>query len=390
MGTSNFKIFAKLDDYMNWDLLIAHCETIEGLTEVEREKAKRAFRFLKEELGNDFLKDAFAVGHPVIFSIGNLAPWTRKWITWFADSIKEMKDKENYQSLLKRLKDKERFSEAVQILETAYKFLNAGFSISFDPKMEISGREKIPDLKLTDKDTQEEIFVEVSSLGESKIEQETSETESKIFEPLWRIVPFFYYCGRIHKALSKRHLEKIVREIEKVIEKVQKEKTFQEFVREDVIELGIAPENDNDILEKWASERGLKVGELLGPPYNVDEINRTKQKIEKEQKQLPQGYPNILIIRNNNLFFSVRDIRKAISELEEGIYDYPHLLAVIVEGSYLGSAEDIIIMKDHYVFIKKIWIAPIVNQYMILLNEFCQQKVTPSTITKIYHAFKNY
>jgi hypothetical protein len=243
---------------------------------------------------------------------------------------------------------------------------------------------------LTDKDTQEEIFVEVSSLGESKIEQETSETESKIFEPLWRIVPFFYYCGRIHKALSKRHLEKIVREIEKVIEKVQKEKTFQEFVREDVIELGIAPENDKDILEKWASERGLKVGELLGPPYNVDEINRTKQKIEKEQKQLPRGYPNILIIRNNNLFFSVRDIRKAISELEEGIYDYPHLLAVIVEGSYIGITEDIIIMKDHHVFIKKIWIAPIVNQYMILLNEFCQQKVTPSTITKIYHAFKNY
>jgi hypothetical protein len=90
------------------------------------------------------------------------------------------------------------------------------------------------------------------------------------------------------------------------------------------------------------------------------------------------------------LFFSVRDIRKAISELEEGIYDYPHLLAVIVEGSYPGSAEDIIIMKDHHVFIKKIWIAPIVNQYMILLNEFCQQKVTPFTITKIYHAFKNY
>jgi hypothetical protein len=61
--------------------------------------------------------------------------------------------------------------------------------------MEIPRREKIPDLKLTDKDTQEEIFVEVSSLGESKIEQETSETESKIFEPLWRIVPFFIIVG---------------------------------------------------------------------------------------------------------------------------------------------------------------------------------------------------
>jgi hypothetical protein len=40
MGTSKSKIFSKLDDYMNWDLLIAYCETIEGLTEVQREKAK--------------------------------------------------------------------------------------------------------------------------------------------------------------------------------------------------------------------------------------------------------------------------------------------------------------------------------------------------------------
>lgn len=390
MEIEGIKILEKEEDYMDWDKLINHCETINNLTELEREKAKRAFVFLRKEFGEDFLKNAFTDHHPIVQYIINLAPWTRRWIIWFAESIKELKEQENYPSLLEKLKDNEKFEEGLSILDIAYKFSKAGFNISFDPVINVSERKKIPDLKLIDRNVKEELFVEVAGLGESKIARDASETMQRIIEPLLRYVPFMHLCGRIHKTLSKKHLEDIVYKIEKIIEKSKTEDIFQELSIEGVIELAIAPQNDKHILEKWATERGLKVGEFYGPPFNVDEIHRTRRKIESEQKQLPGDYPNILIISNNNLFFYLSDVEKAIRELEEAVYDYTHLLAVVVAGGYMGRCNGIFKMVDEHIYIEKTTIDLFVDRYILLLNKYCEKKISPATITKMYKAFTSY
>ena len=195
----------KSEDYKNWSKLIQHCEVLEGLTDFEKEKAKRAFQFLMEELGENFLDDAFNNGHPICQYLMNLAPWTRKWITWFAEALKELKEQENYSSLLNRIKDKDKFGEGLSVLETAYKFSKVGLKITVDPSVDISGREKVPDLKLIDRNTEEILFVEVSVLGESRVAQDAFQTMQRITDSLWRFVPFMHYCGRVYKALSEPH-----------------------------------------------------------------------------------------------------------------------------------------------------------------------------------------
>lgn len=391
METSDIKILAKLEDYMDWEKLTEHSGTMDGLTELEKEKVKRAFKLLSNEFGADFLRNAFANHHPFINQyITNLAPWTRKWIIWFAESINELKNQEGYPNLLKRLKNKEKFAEGLSVLEIGYKFSKAGFNISIDPSVNVSGQRKIPDLKLSDKDTEEQLFAEVSILGESKIARDAFQTMQRITEPLWRSVPFVRYCGRIHKTLSERHLAYIAKKIEEIAEKVKRESIFQELFVEDVIEIGMATENEKQLLEKWAEERGLKVGEFSGPSFDVDEVLRTKGKVAKEQKQLPHEHPNILIVESNNLFIHARDIRKVIGELEEVVYEYPHLLAVVVAGRYMGRGENEITMKDQHVFIRRTKANFLVEQYLILFNQFCELKISPSTITKIYNSFRSY
>lgn len=390
MKAKEMRILGKHEDYQDWDKLIQHCEVLEGLTDFEKEKAKRAFQYLREGLGENFLNDAFNSRHPICQYVINLAPWTRKWITWFADAIEELEDKENYASLLNRIKDKDAFSEGLSVLEIAYKLSKAGFKITIDPSVDISGHEKMPDLKLINRNTKEELFVEVSVLGESRIARDASQTMQRITEPLWRSVPFMCYCGRIHKTLSERHLDYIVKKIEEIMEKVKKGNVFDELVIEDTIEIGIAPENDKQFLQKWAAEKGLRVGEFSGPPFDVDEVLRTKRKIEKEQKQLPHNHPNILVVRNNTLFFHTRDVRKAISELEEEVYEYPHLLVGVIAGGYIGSGENVVSMKDQHVFIKKSMTDVLMEQYIILFNQFCEYKISPAAITKMYNAFRNY
>jgi hypothetical protein len=146
-------IFQRLEDCYDWDKLIQHSQTLEGFTPFEKEKCKRAFRFLREELGEEFLKVAFTEGHSICNYITNLAPWTRRWIIWFAEALKELKGQENYSSLLKRIKDRSKFEEGILILGLSFRFLKADFKITIDPIAEVSEGRKTPDLKIIDVDT---------------------------------------------------------------------------------------------------------------------------------------------------------------------------------------------------------------------------------------------
>lgn len=390
MGVKDIEIFQKQEDYRNWDKLSQHCDILEGLTEFEKERAKRAFQYLREELGENFLDNAFNAQHPICLYVINLVPWTRKWITWLAEAMRELKEHDNYVSILNRIKNGDKAKEGLSVLEIAYKFSKMGFKVSFDPSIKISQVKKIPDLKIANEESNEAFFVEVSILEESRVQKQAFNTLQKITEPLWRSIPFIHYCGRIHKSLAERHVDDLVNKIEKMVERVKRENILQELVIEDVIEIGMAPENDKRFLEKWAEEKGLNVGEFSGPPYDANEISRTKRKIEKEQRQLPHDHPNILVVKNNHLFSNARNIRKVISELEEEIYNYSHLLFVVVAGGHMGMDENVITMKDQHVFIKKSKIDFLVEQFIILFNRFCFLRISPGAITKIYEAFRSY
>jgi len=384
-------ILKKPEDYRDWRKLSQHCEVMEGLTEVEKEKAKRAFLFLKQELGEDFLDGAFNVAHPIAHYVFNLAPWTRRWFTWFAEALKELKDHQNYKSLLSRLKDKNKFTEALSVLEPSYKFAKAGFKLHFDPEISIGPEEKIPDLKITNSESEEELFVEVSIQKESMVQREAGKTLQEISKPLLSSIPFMYHAGKVYKKLSEKHLEDIVERVRQLVKRVREENAFNELVEEGVVEIGLAPKSDIGMLEKWAKDRGLKVGEFSGPSYNVDELLRLKGKIKEEQKQLPHDHANVIIIKDNTLFFHMYDPRKAINELEEEIYRYPHLLIVIISGGYMGTGEPVTIMKDQHLFIRKIRADILsVDEYILLLNESRSLSISPSTISKVYKAFTRY
>jgi hypothetical protein len=391
MKTANPKdmmVFKTLTDYTDWNKLIEHCDSLDELSGLEKKKAKRAFKVLQKQFGDSFLKSAFDARHPIFEYLINRAPWTRKWIIWFADAIGELKSQENHESLFARLQDAEKFPEALSVLEIACHLCRVGFTISVDPKVEISGGIKIPDLKACDVDNREEFFVEVSIQRTSEVEQEAWQTFERIHSLFWRSVPFIHYCGRVHKTLADKHLDQILKKVENILENCTKEGAFQEIVVKGVIEIGIAPEGDKEILHEWAVERGLKVGEFSGPSYDVNEVLRTKRTIRDEQRQLPRDLPNIVVVKNNNVFIHLKDVRATIGELEEEVYRHPHLLAAVVWGEQLGKAEDMAIMEDQHVFIRKSKASLITDQYIILFNKFCPMKVLAATITKVYNAFR--
>ena len=375
-------------DYSDWDKLAEHAQTLDGLTELERERASRAFRSLKVELGVSFLVQAVAQRHPLVAQLFNLAPWTRRWIVWFADALNELKRHENYSSILSRLRDPRRFSEGWSVLSTAYKFVLVGFRITIDPQVTVSTGEKVPDVKITNEGNGEELYVEISIQKTAVSEREAQDTTDRIIQPLWRTMPFLHYCGRIRKTLAPKHLQEVVRRVERIAQEAMQEEAFRELVIDGVLELGVSPDSDKEMLTKWAAARELRVGEFSGPSFDVDEVLRTRKKLEREQQQLPRDRANIVVIFNNRIFTHSQDVRGIITEIEEEVYRYPHVLATVITGGHLGSGDDLVMMKDQHVYIQRTNVGLLVEQYLVLLNRFCEVKVLPQTITQIYQAFR--
>ena len=391
MSDTSTNNLSTIDDYLDWNNLINNCEKLD-LSALDKTNAKVALKFLSKELGNDFLRNGFASQHPILGNyIFNQAPWTRKWLTWFANSLKEIKDQDNYQNLLKRLKDSDKYKEALSVFKIAVKLSLSGFSISIDPKISKSERTKIPDLKIINNENGEELFVEVSIQGRSIIAKEASMTSEKINDLFWKYLPQLMYSGIVHKTLSETHLHSVLIKINRTIDKVLSENAFHELIIDGVLEIGIAPINEKESLENWSANRGLQIGEFKGPPYYINEIQRLRGKIDSEQRQLPLEFPNIVVIYNNNLFLMNNNIIQIINELEEDVYRFPHLLFAVISSEYiLAKRENLVRMKDQHVYLVKPTEYLHTEEDIILFNQFCKHKISPSTVTKIYSSFRNF
>jgi hypothetical protein len=380
-----------IDDYLDWNKLILHVDSID-LTEEEKLKVKAALKFLKNELGEGFLCSGFQVKHPILGNfIFNQAPWTRKWLYWFAESLKELKDHEGYYQLVERLKDADKYHEALSVFKMAVKLSYAGFKIAFDQTVQVSNRIKKPDIKITNPENGEIIYVEVSIQGQNYLTKEASTINFRIHDQLWKHFPKLNYSGKILKSLSESHLESILLKLNRVVEKVLKENSFYEFKIEGIIEIGISPSDDTATLELWSKKHDLKVGEFIGPKVNTNELQRLRGKIDAEQKQLPNDSPGIVIINNNNLYLGIQVIDMVISELEEYVYRFPHLLFSVIYADYFcGRRESLIKIKDQHVYVVKPTDHLHTEEDIVLFNQFCKHKISPSTIAKVYNAFRTF
>lgn len=197
MDEFTFQLLTNNEHRVNWDTYIQHTALMQGLVGEQKEHAQQAFQFLRrpEVLGESFLVSARDNGHPLYGYFNNPAPWTRKWLTRFADALRELRGANGFpEHMQNQIKDASKFTERASVLELAYKFFNARSEIVFDPKVTVFkprgfGKrllpfEARPDLKISDAETGEEIFVEVSALGYSDLHNKSSRTYHAIFDVL--------------------------------------------------------------------------------------------------------------------------------------------------------------------------------------------------------------
>src|SRR5262249_48246348 len=240
----------------------------------------------------------------------------------------------NFSRLVGLIQGPRTYSEGIATLELAVQFQTSGLNVSFAPLVPDTG--KVPDLRLRNPRTGEDIFVEISALNESNAQRFASDAYSRIMN---LIMPWFpVFCGRMERSFVGAELADMEAAVKTLTEQARTEQRFCSLEIADKIVLGIAPEHDVDALRKWGQARGLQIGHSIGPSFTVDELARlavveATSKITKEQKQLPTDRPNLIIITaDHSLLFYFHNPVEIILSLRQAISSYAHIFAVAVSS----------------------------------------------------------
>jgi hypothetical protein len=408
MDKNPFEIFKNEDDYLKWDKYREQLELIE-LTETDRGRARNSISYLRKLLGEDFLQIARQQGNLVLpWFFMNAAPRARLSLISFAEALGALEKSDKFGGLVDRIKDPRRVEEALTVLDAAYKFLSAGFDVCFDPVVTVADKygvmqPKMPDLKLTDEETGEEIFVEVSRLRPGAKQTQISQTHDVI----WRVVhtavtmapgvlediqkpKYVLPYVRIERALEADELRDVAGIVGEVIREVIATWEYREYSVENTMEMVVSPTNDHSRAKEWAAARNMRDW-VESPPIPFNEINRAKGKIFGELHQLPDDKPGVVVIpaASGNLLFFVYDVRAIILELDKEVSRHPKLLCAVVSHSFTesGKAEQFVATLGQHVICSKRDEDMSMEQAVIIHNGACAMSVADSTLAKIRRAF---
>ena len=395
-------IFETREDHMNWDKYEEQSDLIEQLSPVDRKRTKAGIRYLRALLGEDFLRRAGKDGNSILpWFFLNAAPCARLSLIQLVYELKAVEGFPNFNGLVARLKDGRKAEEALTVLDAAYKFSRVGFQVSFDPKNTNTGDRHVPDLKLFDCDSAEEVFVEVSRLRKGGHRELDSRTYHIVFQAvhdaIWacpaawdfskpRVLP----CVRVRvlKGLGDKDLIEVIAELRGLILEVATINKYQEFTFKDAIEAAISPADDHSKAKAWAAARKMR-DIVEGPPIILNEIAKVRGKIVAEMEQLPPGKPGVIVIpADESLLPWVYDPRKIILEIADELTHHPTLLCAVISHSFsAGDLEPFVAALGQHALVRTEKPGFATEDSVIVMNEAFALPIAVSTREKVRQAF---
>lgn len=407
---SPHSIFRESTDYYNWDKYLEQLALIE-LSRPNKKRAKDALIYLRSIFGEKFLKKCFRSSHPLRYEFTNSAPIARLRLIRLADSLRSMAGLQGFDGIFERLLRAHQYAEAATVIETASEFRSMGFTIVFEPHVDIFSRlgkvtTKYPDLMILNPKTGERVFVEVSRLRQSvgQIRSENTfhtiwgllfqamndsstievdeETKTAVFH---HILPF----ANIYQDFEGKELIDVVGKIKVLVKKVHLSNKFQELAITDKIEVAISPRDDHTKAKKWAKMRGID-DLVQGPPIPLHETHRTRVKIGTKIRQLPPESPGIIVIpTTDTLMFFTYGAADIVRDIESELLKYPQLLCVVLssQAGESGAGPTKAVAVGNHLSVARTREDLVTERKIIISNPDFKLQISTSTLDMIRHSF---
>lgn len=414
MSSKPHEIFVNEEDRWNWDKYIQRWNQSE-LGDADQRRTNDALRYLRSTLGDGYLRRADRERNPMLFwYFTNWSDGARLSMIRFAEALRALKGSIGYKAILKRVrrpKNLEELLEGRSVVEVAYRFFRAGFSIEeFEPRVSVPDHHgvdgpKKPDMKVVDRETGEEIIVEVSRMNSSDHQNLISRTYEVIWyvlvhegmhsdpEALKNILSPRYILpyARIHRGIEEDELKGIVGQLRALVAQVRSSGKFGELIIPETIEVGIASYDDHDRAVGWATSREIREHDLVeGPNLLTDEIGRAKGKLRDKLKQLPDDMPGIVVLTPSieNVILFVSDIVQLAAALEEVAGEHPKLDRVIMFHTFDdGKDESWSINVGPHTFTRLIRSDGAAERSLTVRNQACKHPLAADTLKKLDAAF---
>ena len=403
MESHALAIFQTREDHFNWDKYEQQSDLIEPLSDANKHLTKTGIRYLRVLLGEDFLQRAAKDGNSILaWYFLNAAPSARLSLIRLVEELKALEGSPNFNGLVARLKDGRRAEEALTVLDAAYKFSRVGFQVSFDPKNTNVGDNHVPDLKLFDCDSAEEVFVEVSQLRKGGHRELDSRTYHMIFQAVhdaisacpgaWdftkpRVLP----CVRVRvlKGLGDKDLIEVIGELKRLILEVATINKYKEFTFKDAVEAAISPAHDHSKAKAWATARKMRDDLVEGPLIKLNEIAKVRGKIIAELEQLPPDKAGVIVIpADQSLLPWMYDPREIILEIADELTHHPTLLCAVISHSFnAGKLEPFVATLGQHALVRTEKPGFATEHSVIVMNEAFALPIAAGTLAKVRQAF---
>lgn len=381
-------------EFGDWDKLTLSCDDAQGMTDEEKERARQEIGYLRQVLGEGFLRRAIAKGHPIYWPVINTTRSTRLWFINLAESLKELSGAGGFRGVFKKFKEPDKSVEADSVLNAAFRLKRAGFNITFEPQVTVmqqngQRKQKRPDLRVVDGETGEEVIVEVSILERSAAHRDAFDI-SHFFIPLFNELEpakFMVYV-ELKEGFDDAHVGEAIRLLREVADEVERTGEFKTLINERMT-AGVAPAGNEEQLKRWGEEHGISPG-ITGPPVWSDEISRARMKIRDKLAQLPEDRPGVIVIpTTGSMMFHFYDPLLIVGVLQEEVSRYPRLWGVVLLHDYAGGAQGgtVITKLGSSTLIDKARTDVFREQTAVLLNEACAPPVSHATSERLLGAF---
>lgn len=364
-----------------WNEVAGWCRECRELSPSEADAGVVAIAHLRTVFGEDF-----SCFPPRLFAnLLNQAGWIYRWIEWLSRSLRNLESCRGYNALIARLTDHDKFEEALSVLETADRLRSAGMSVSFDVPARIDGGDKVPDLHVVDQDTRAAFFCEVSVMYRSHDDWRAEEHSSRLFHLVLHAAPDLTFAGRLHRLISDARTDELARQIKEAIAISRDGGRLVEVVVPHVIDFAVAP-NGSDEIEAWCQARDLERGSFGAQMPQTNQLRRLQMKIEKEEKQLPFGQPNVLVIPGQDLFNGMSDPVERLHDMEEVILDHPKIALFVACTDVVSHEPPRVLLGSPGIFVISSR-GSVSRRLFVIENRRCASAAPEPLVRKLRFAF---
>lgn len=378
------KIFSEGEFHYYWEKHIEYASRCRHVTEEYRRDWVAALEFAKCELGNVFLRTC-GKNHPLLNIVQSKGNWQTNEFIGMVKLLANLKSTEGQYEKLKSKLISESIckTEGYPFLEILQMLCSVGFKCRLIEETKIA---KSPDIEITNSETGEKFYVEVSKLGDGDNREMIIENYTKFLIALEPPGTYLPYSFAQLRYLNEPEMEKSLAIVTKCREKAMIEETIV-YYQDEMIRFTVAHIAKYDELTQWIEKNDYRKG-ALGAPLNFNDTHRlSNNKMDKEAKQIPLNSAGMVYIPVNALYFMVFDIEEAIRLFTKRMGKYPNLLGTVMYATIIDRAEAISETPDgHFFGIKKPNEA--VSRYLFFVrNPHFSLSLSADTTSRIYRSF---